>query len=114
AWPVAAQAWVPAISVSYKLVTSNIPWLHSIRPYLEWSSIVKDEGSFNDSQLVVLGAALARGGWYIYSEMTYSDGNYFIGNEGDDYSRIDTVNDFGVSGNNRWDYRFNINFGYYY
>ncbi|WP_116364891.1 carbohydrate porin [Parahaliea mediterranea] len=114
AWPVAAKAWVPAVSISYKMRTPGIAWLDSIRPYLEWSSIVKDEERFNDSQLAVIGAALARGGWYIYSELAYSSGNYFIGNRGDDYTRIDTVNDFGISGNNRWDYRFNINLGYYY
>ncbi|TXS88900.1 hypothetical protein FV139_20930 [Parahaliea maris] len=114
AWPVAAEAWLPAISLSYKYVTDNIPWLDYLLPYAEWSSIIKDEDAFNDSQLFVLGTAWARGGWYIYSEMVYSDGNFFIGNRGTDYSRVDSVNDFGVNGNDRWNYRFNINFGYYY
>lgn len=114
AWPVAAEAWLPAISVSYKYVTDGIPWLDYLLPYAEWSSIIKDEDAFNDSQLFVLGTAWARGGWYIYSEMVYSDGNFFIGNRGADYSRADSVNDFGVNGNDRWNYRFNINFGYYY
>jgi hypothetical protein len=114
AWLAASEAWVPSLSVSYLIDAAAIPWLDSVRPYLEWSSIVKEESDFNDSELFVVGAAWARGGWYIYSDMAWSNGNYFIGNKGDDYSRIDGVGDFGVAGNKRRNYRFNLNLGYYY
>jgi hypothetical protein len=115
AWPVATKAWIPAISLSYKLETPGIPWLDYVLPYLEYSSIVKDARAFNDSQMWTLGAAWARGGWYIYSDFVYSDGNYFIGDDGDDYSNIYRgVGDFGVTGNDKWNYRFNINLGYYF
>lgn len=115
AWPVATDAWLPAISVSYLHETDQIPWLDSVRPYVEYSSIVKEDGDFNDSQLAILGAAWARNGWYIYTDLAFSDGNYFVGDKGDNYGNIaDGVGDFGVNGNDDWNYRFNINFGYYF
>ena len=115
AWPVATDAWIPAVSLSYLYETNQIPWLDSVRPYVEYSSIVKADKDFNDSQLVTVGAAWARQGWYIYTDLAFSDGNYFVGNKGDNYSNIyDGVGDFGVDGNNEWNYRFNINFGYYF
>ena len=115
AWPVATEAWIPAVSLSYKYETGQIPWLDYVLPYLEYSSIVKDESDFNDSQMWTLGAAWARGSWYIYSDLVYSNGNYFVGDDGDDYSSVaNGVGDFGVNGNDKWNYRFNINLGYYF
>tara|TARA_B100000809_G_scaffold243597_1_gene268732 strand:- start:3741 stop:5150 length:1410 start_codon:yes stop_codon:yes gene_type:complete len=115
AWPVATKAWVPAISLSYALATPNIAWLDSITPYIEYSAIIKDNAEFNDSELIMLGAAWASGGWYIYSESAYSNGNLFIGDEGDNYANINQgVGDFGVNGNDKWNLRCNINFGYYF
>jgi hypothetical protein len=72
-----------------------------------------------------LGAAWARGGWYIYTDLAFSDGNYFVGNEDSDgqvesYSNVfgnngtSGVGDFGANANDHWNYRFNINFGYYF
>jgi len=123
AWPVASDAWLPAISLSYLYETNRIPWLDSVRPYVEYSSIIKEDNNFNDSQLVTLGAAWARGGWYIYTDLAFSDGNYFVGNETKDgkvegysnlFSPTGGVGDFGANGNDYWNYRFNINFGYYF
>ena len=115
AWPVATRAWIPAVSLSYKYETRQIPWLDYVLPYLEYSNIIKDEGDFTDSQMWTLGAAWAHGGWYVYSDLVYSNGNYFVGDDGDDYSNIfDGVGDFGVNGNDKWNYRFNINLGYYF
>ncbi|MBK5968937.1 MULTISPECIES: hypothetical protein [Thiorhodovibrio] len=123
AWPAATDAWIPAVSLSYKHTTGNIPWLDSVRPYIEYSSIVKEDNAFNDSQLVTLGAAWASGGWYIYTDLAFSDGNYFVGNETKDgtaegfsniYSPTLGAGDFGADANNDWNYRFNINFGYYF
>ncbi|WPL19516.1 hypothetical protein Thiowin_04647 [Thiorhodovibrio winogradskyi] len=123
AWPVASDAWIPAISLSYKHTTGHIPWLDYVRPYVEYSSIVKEGSHFNDSQLVTLGAAWARRNWYIYTDLAFSDGNYFVGSENKDgnaeaYSNIYSptlgAGDFGVNANDHWNYRFNINFGYYF
>jgi hypothetical protein len=115
AWPVAADAWLPAVSLSYTYNTPHIGWLDYIVPYVEYSNIVKTEDDFNDSALVTLGAAWANRGWYLYSELAYSNGNYFVGDEGDDYVNLfEGVGDFGVNGNDRWNYRLNINFGYYF
>lgn len=115
AWPVAAKGWIPAVSLSYTYETPRLPWLDYVLPYVEYSRIVKTDDDFNDSELLILGAAWARGGWYIYTDLAFSNGNLFVGNEGDDYSNIfHGVGDFGVDGNDRWNYRFNINFGYYF
>jgi len=115
AWPVATMAWIPAMSLSYKYTTTELPWLDYALPYIEYSSIVKDVDEFNDSEMITLGAAWAHHGWYIYTDLVHSNGNLFIGNIGDDYSNIsDGVGDFGVVGNDRWNTRFNINFGYYF
>lgn len=115
AWPVATRAWVPAVSLSYKHATPNLPWLDYVLPYIEYSNIIKDADAYNDSEMMTIGAAWASGDWYIYSDLVYSTGNYFIGNDGDNYSNIyNGVGDFGVDGNDRRNYRFNINFGYYF
>lgn len=105
--PVAAEAWLPAVSLSYYLETPQIEWLDYIIPYIEYSSIVKEENDFNDSEMVVLGSAWARGGWYIYTDLAYSNGNDFVGNTSG-WSR------FGENPDDEWEYRFNINFGYYF
>lgn len=115
AWPVATAAWLPAISLSHKFATPSLPWLDYVLPYIEYSGILKDSGAARDSEMIILGAAWSSGGWYIYTDYAHSNGNLFVGNRGDDYSNVlDGVGDFGAAGNNRWNYRFNVNFGYYF
>lgn len=115
AWPVASEAWVPAVSLRYNGInTSNISWLDSVTPYIEWSSILKDRDDFNNSSLWVFGALWYWAKLYIYTDFAVSDGNNFVGNEGDNYSSIYGINNFGANGNNRWHKRFNVNVGYYF
>ncbi|MFP4156260.1 MAG: hypothetical protein ACLFU4_01435 [Opitutales bacterium] len=106
AWDIAAEAWIPAISLSYYKETPSFDWLDYVIPYVEYSSIVKAESSFNDSELFIVGAAWGRGGWYIYTDLGFSNGNYFVG--GDDFTT------FGANPDDTWQTRFNINFGYYF
>lgn len=105
---VAAKAWIPAVSLSYQIDTPSIPWLDYVIPYVEYSSIVKDKSGFNDSDLVTLGAAWARGGWYIYTDLAFSNGNEFVGGESAFGDRL------GANADDKWLTRFNINFGYYF
>ncbi len=115
AWPVASEAWVPAVSLRYNGInTSNISWLDNVTPYIEWSSILKDRGDFNNSSLWVFGALWYWAKLYIYTDFAVTDGNFFAGGKGDDYTSIYGVNDFGASGNDRWHKRFNVNVGYYF
>ena len=114
-WPVATQAWLPAASLSYKFETPNISWLDYALPYIEYSSIIKDDATQNNSDLFVVGSAWSHGNWYIYTDLAYSNGNFFVGDLKDDYTNIyDGVGDFGSNGNTRWNYRFNLNMGYYF
>lgn len=106
AWDVAAEAWIPAISLSYYKATPDLAWLDYVIPYVEYSSIMKEESTFNDSEMFIVGAAWGRGGWYIYTDLGFSNGNYFVG--GDDFTT------FGANPNDEWQSRFNINFGYYF
>ncbi len=106
AWPVATEAWIPAISLSYFYESTRIDWLDSVTPYVEYSRLMKTEGGFNDSDLFILGAAWASGGWYIYTDLAFSNGNYFVG--GDEFTT------FGANPDDDWQSRFNINFGYYF
>lgn len=113
-WPVAAEAMVLSLSGAYYIPTPDIDWLDSVNTYIEYSTIQKSEDAHNDSDMLTIGAAWWRGGWYIYTEWAYSNGNYFVGSEGDDYSTFGGVGDFGINGNDTWNSRFNINFGYYF
>ncbi|MFO7726101.1 MAG: hypothetical protein R6V45_11190 [Oceanipulchritudo sp.] len=106
AWPVAGKAWIPAIAASMTFIPEGLDWLDSVTPYVEYSNIMKNESSFNDSEMLVLGAAWWRGGWYIYTDFAYSNGNYFVG--------LDEFTTFGANPNDEWQSRFNINFGYYF
>lgn len=104
----AAEAWVPAISLSYYLETSQIAWLDYVIPYIEYSIVMKQESSFNDSELATLGAAWGKDNWYIYTDLSASNGNEFIGG-------VDPFGDrLGANQNHEWQTRFNINFGYYF
>ena len=103
----AAEAWIPAISLSYYHETADIAWLDYMIPYVEYSSIMKSESDFNNSDMLVLGSAWGHGGWYIYTDLAMSNGNDFVGTESG-WSR------FGENLDDEWETRFNINFGYYF
>ena len=114
---IAARAYIPAVSLSYTLKTPQVDWLDYIVPYVEYSNIMKTESGFNNSEMLVVGAAWANGGWYIYSDLAYSNGNDFVGNEsgyGDNPAPGFSSNRFGANPEHHGEYRFNINFGYYF
>jgi hypothetical protein len=116
AYPVASKGIIPAIALSYT-ISPAVEWIDSITFYNDYSVILKDGDNLNDSALNVTGMAIANGGWYIYVDYAYSNGNYFVGNEGDVYGDSyanSTVGDFGANQNDDWNGRFNINFGYYF
>lgn len=106
----AAEAWIPAISLSYTYKTDGVDWLDYVVPYVEYSSIMKDESGFNDSDLYMLGMAWAHDGWYIYTDLAYSNGNEFVGGE----LNTSAGERLAANTNDKWQTRFNINFGYYF
>ena len=117
AWPIASTGLIPGLSLRYGGIdTSGISWVNSVTPYLEWSSIMKSVENFNNSTLITLGASwTVLGALYVYSDLALSNGNFFVGNDGDSYDNILTgVGDFGANGNNSWNWRANLNFGYYF
>jgi len=104
----AAEAWLPAISLSYYYETPQLPWLDYVIPYIEYSVLMKTESSFNDSALATLGAAWGSGNWFIYTDLSTSNGNEFIGGDEAFGDRL------GSNQDDDWQTRFNINFGYYF
>ena len=117
AWPIASKGMIPAFSLRYNGVdASGISWLNSVTPYIEGSTIMKSVEGFNNSTLVTLGASWTLfGALYMYSDLGLSNGNGFVGNDGDVYDNIYTgAGDYGANGNDTWNWRMNFNFGYYF
>ena len=117
AWPVVSKGLIPALSLRYGGIdTSGISWVDSVTPYLEVSTILKPGTDYNPSTLVDIGASWTLlSNLYLYSDLALSDGNFFVGNTEDKYGNILTgVNHVGANGNNRWHWRLNFNFGYYF
>ena len=104
--PIASKGLIPALSLRYGGInTSGISWIDSLTPYIEASTILKTVDAYNPSTMVVLGASwTVLGSLYLYSDLALSDGNFFAGNDGD----------FGANENNAWNWRANVNFGYYF
>ena len=122
AWPIASTGLIPALSLRYGGIdTSGISWVDSVTPYVEWSTILKTVEDYNASTLITVGASwTVLGALYVYSDIALSDGNFFVGNrtadgEVEGYGNIYTgAGDFGANGNNAWNLRLNLNFGYYF
>ena len=122
AWPIASKGLIPALSLRYGGIdTSGISWVDSVTPYVEWSTILKTVDDYNASTLVTVGASWTiLGALYVYSDIALADGNFFVGNNTsdgkiEDYGNIYTgAGDFGANGNNAWNLRLNLNFGYYF
>ena len=117
AWPIASKGLIPSLSLRYNGIdTSGISWIDSVMPYVEASTILKTVGDFNNSTLVTLGASwTVLSSLYVYSDLALSNGNFFVGNDGDVYDNIyEGVGDFGANGNDTWNWRVNFNFGYYF
>ncbi|MCX4188102.1 hypothetical protein [Methylophaga sp. OBS4] len=104
----AAEAWVPAVSLSYYLAVPSIAWLDYVIPYVEYSVLLKRDSGLNDSELATLGAAWGSGNWFIYTDLSASNGNEFIGGDDPFGDRL------GANESHEWQTRFNINFGYYF
>ena len=126
AWPVASKGLIPALSLRYNGIdTSGISWINIVTPYVEWSSILKTVDTYNSSSLVTIGASWTiLDALYVYSDLALSDGNSFVGNKKTDDEKMDSKEsygniydgpgDVGANGNNTWNWRFNLNFGYYF
>lgn len=117
AWTIPSVGLVPALSLRYGGIDmSSISWIDSLTPYVEWSSVLKTVDDYNSSTLITVGASwTVFGALYVYSDVGITDGNFFVGNTGDDYNNIITgVNHVGANGNNDWHWRANFNFGYYF
>ena len=116
AWPIASTGLIPGLSLRYGGIdTSGISWVNSVTPYIEWSTIMKSAENFNNSTLITLGASWTLFGALVYSDLALSNGNTFVGNDGDVYDNIyEGVGDFGATGNNSWNWRANLNLGYYF
>ena len=104
--PIASKGLIPALSLRYGGIdTAGISWIDSVTPYVEASTILKTVDAYNPSTMVVLGASWTLfGALYVYSDLALSDGNYFAGADGD----------WGANENNVWNWRANVNFGYYF
>lgn len=102
---IASEGWIPSVSLRYQGIdASELSWLDSVTPYVEWSSILKTNDEFNDSSLWTIGASWYWGGVYVYTDLGFSDGNWFVGQSGD----------FGANADTDWEKRFNINVRYYF
>lgn len=102
---IASEGWIPSVSLRYGGIdASELSWLDSVTPYVEWSSILKTNDEFNNSSLWTIGASWYWGGVYVYTDLGFSDGNWFVGQSGD----------FGANTDTDWEKRFNINVRYYF
>ena len=109
--PVASNGMIPALSLRYNGIdTSGISWLDSVTPYVEWSSIIKTAEGYNPSTLLTIGASWTLyGTLYVYSDFALSDANPFVGNDG--AGDLAANEDYAEKKQN---WRFNLNFGYYF
>ena len=64
--------------------------------------------------MISVGAAWTiYGALYMYSDLVFADGNFLVGNDGDDYGDLyDGAGDFGANGNDTWNGRVNFNFNF--
>ena len=102
----AAKASIYSIGISYTFDITKGP-LNSIQVYNDYAYMDKAVDTWEDTQMNILGALLDLNPVYIYVDLGYGKHQPWLGPQWTDAL---------ASGNpeNSWEYRFNINFGYYF
>lgn len=102
----AAKASIYSIGIAYTLNIKKGP-LNSIQIYNDYAFMDKAINSWEDTQMNVLGALFDLNPLYIYTDLGMGKHQPWLGPQWTDAL---TTGD----PNNSWEYRFNVNFGYYY
>lgn len=102
---VAAEADIFIASLAYYFPIENEVF-QSITVYNDYSIILKKNAAFADSQQNVTGAFLDMNPFEVYVDFAWGRNNPFIGSN---YS-----NALGAGGTDTWQFRFNINAGFYF
>jgi len=102
----AAQASIYSIGISYTFNINKGP-LNSIQVYNDYAYMDKAVNTWEDTQMNILGVLWDLNPVYIYTDLGMGKHQPWLGPQWTDAL---TTGD----PNNSWEYRFNINFGYYY
>jgi len=102
----AAKASIYSFSLAYTFILKK-SFINSIQIYNNYSYMDKAVSSWEDTQMNVLGALISANPMYIYVDMGMGKHQPWLGPQWTDAL---TTGD----PTNGWEYRFNINFGYYY
>ena len=102
----AAKASIYSIGLAYTFTLNKGP-LNTIQVYNNYAYMDKSVRTWNDTQMNVLGALWDMNPVYIYTDLGFGKHQPWLGPQWTDAL---------ASGDpdNSWEYRFNINFGYYY
>jgi len=87
----------------------DVNWgvFHRFRVYYNYSTILKDESSFKTSEIHDLGCVLQAGPFWIWIDNIFGKNAMYL-NDTPDNSGL------GAGGTDKWEYRYNMNFEWYF
>lgn len=103
---VAAKGNLYVGNVSYSL-PARYGWLSGVKLYANYSLFDKDDGTFNDSQRLILGSSFSLGRLWIALEWLHGKNDPYIG--GSDFTQS-----LGAGGSDQWENQLYSNIGYYF
>jgi len=104
-YPVASEATLYIAGLAYTVPVNWGP-ITSLQFYNDYSQIVKDESSFEDSQLNTLGFLISANPVYVYVDWVCGKNAIWVGGPSNSMAAGSSDDD--------WHSLFNINFGYYF
>lgn len=114
AFPVAAAGTVYVANLAYDLSVNWGP-ITKLTFYNDYSILVKDEDDFDNTQINTFGCLITAVPIYTYVDFIFGKNALFLND------RLGPVNDFtdieqglGPGGEDDWNFRFNVNVGYYF
>jgi len=87
----------------------EVSWgpFNKFNAYVNYSHLFKDEGEFKDSQLVDPGCVFQAGPFWVWVDFLFGKNAWYL-NDSPDMSGM------GPGGTDDWEYRFNLNFEWYF
>jgi hypothetical protein len=102
----ASNGWLFIANLAYRIPIDKKPF-DAITLYTDYSYLLKLESAFSDSQQVVVGASIEAGPALVYIDLAFGRNHPWLG---PDYSTALAEGDPNAD----WEFRFNINIGFYF